>query len=83
MDIYPDRGGIEAKIIAVADVFQAMSQKRPYRDELSAAEILSILQQQKQEGKLDKDVVTKIENNLFECWQSVKGATQENESNKP
>jgi len=69
---------IEAKIIAVADVFQALSQKRPYRDKLSAAGILSILQQQKQQGKLDKEVVTMIENNLPECWQSADGAVPAN-----
>jgi putative nucleotidyltransferase with HDIG domain len=62
---------IEAKIVAVADVFQALSQKRPYRDEFSTDDIVSILQQEKQAGKLDKEVVAMVEKNLAGCWQSA------------
>lgn len=62
---------IEAKIIAVADVFQALTQKRPYRDKFPPEDIMSILKNQMQEGKLDKDVVLMVENNLTACWKSA------------
>jgi len=60
---------IEARIIAVADVFQALTQKRPYRDKFLPKDIMSILKNQMQEGKLDKDVVLMVENNLAACWK--------------
>jgi len=60
---------IEARIIAVADVFQALAQKRPYRDKFPPNDIMRILKNQMQEGKLDKDVVLMVENNLTECWK--------------
>jgi HD-GYP domain-containing protein (c-di-GMP phosphodiesterase class II) len=60
---------IEARIIAVADVFQALAQKRPYRDKFPPNDIMRILKNQMQEGKLDKDVVLMVENNLTACWK--------------
>ena len=58
---------IEAKIIAVADMFQSLTQKRPYRDKFHPKDIMSLLKNQMQEGKLDKDVVLMVENNLAAC----------------
>lgn len=60
---------LEARIIAVADVFQALAQKRPYRDSLSADEILPILREQVARGKLDGEVVRRAEANMAECWR--------------
>ncbi len=60
---------LEARIIAVADVFQALAQKRPYRDSLPPQEILSILQAQVSDGKLDAEIVSRVEANLQECWR--------------
>ena len=60
---------IEARIIAVADVFQTLTQQRPYRDKFSPKDIMSILKNQMQAGKLDKDVVLMVENNLTACWK--------------
>lgn len=59
---------IEARIIAVADVFQALTQKRPYRDKFLPEAIMPILKNQVQEHKLDKDVVLMVENNFAVCW---------------
>ncbi|NOR80744.1 MAG: HD domain-containing protein [Methyloprofundus sp.] len=58
---------IEARIIAVAVVFQALTQKRAYRDKLSPQDIISELKQQALAGKLDKDVVLMVENNFTVC----------------
>ena len=58
----------EARIVAVADVFQALAQDRPYRGALERDAILTILKQQADSGKLDGRVVAAVERNLQECW---------------
>jgi HD-GYP domain-containing protein (c-di-GMP phosphodiesterase class II) len=58
----------EARIVAVADVFQALAQDRPYRCALEQDVILTILKQQADSGKLDGRVVAAVERNLRECW---------------
>lgn len=58
---------LEARIIAVADVFQALEQHRPYRDPLPANEILSILKDEAERGKLDRGVVACVEAHLGKC----------------
>ena len=60
---------LEARIIAVADVFQALAQQRPYRDALSPAEILPVLKEQVENDSLDAQVVALVEANLQECWK--------------
>jgi len=60
---------LEARIIALADVFQGLAQDRPHRNKLSAEDILNVLKQLKDNGKLDKTVVEMVENNLAGCWQ--------------
>ena len=47
---------IESRIIAIADIFQALSQTRPYRGQLSFQEIVDIMQPMIDEGKLDRNV---------------------------
>ena len=73
---YPNHKGkkelsIEARIIAVADVFQALAQKRPYRKDLPPVEILSILKEQARTGHLDKEIVQMVEASLTECWEKA------------
>ncbi|RRJ82636.1 HD-GYP domain-containing protein [Aestuariirhabdus litorea] len=48
---------LESRIIAIADIFQALAQKRPYKGRLSVEEILAILQPLADEGKVDADIV--------------------------
>lgn len=62
---------LEARILAVADVFQALAQKRPYREALPLDEILAILQEQARGGKLDELVVSRVQANLHACWQAA------------
>ncbi len=59
----------EARIVAVADVFQALAQKRPYRDSLAPEEIFAILEQQVKMGKLDATIVSAIQADLQGCWR--------------
>ncbi len=62
---------LEARIVAVADVFQALAQKRPYRAPLEPLAILDNLKQQVERGKLDGKVVSMVEANLQECWRTA------------
>jgi HD-GYP domain-containing protein (c-di-GMP phosphodiesterase class II) len=62
-----DEISFESRIVAVADVFQALAQTRPYRGPLPQSEILNILNDQAKVGKLDQRVVEKITNNFAMC----------------
>jgi len=61
--------GLEARIIGVADVFQALAQKRPYRAPLTPQQILETLAALAEEGRLDGAVVKLVGQNLEHCWQ--------------
>lgn len=61
----------EARIVAVADVFQALAQRRPYREPLAPGVILGILQTMVEEGKLDRKVVRCVGENLLDCWRAA------------
>jgi len=60
---------IEARIVAVSDVFQALAQERPYRGALEKVVIMALLKLDAEEGKLDEKVVAVVEANLQECWR--------------
>ena len=66
----------EARIVAVADVFQALAQARPYRGPLQQKVILTLLKLEAEEGKLDEKVVAAVEENLLECWRAAVGPAQ-------
>lgn len=51
---------LPARIIAVADVFQALAQKRPYRKNLKPLEILKIIDQKVGGNELDGDVAEAV-----------------------
>jgi HD-GYP domain-containing protein (c-di-GMP phosphodiesterase class II) len=59
----------EARIVAVADVFQALAQERPYRGPLQQKVIMALLKLEAEEGKLDEKVVAAVGANLQECWR--------------
>jgi len=48
---------LEARIISVSDLFQALAQNRPYRPGMPLTRILEIVHRLTAEGKLDRDVV--------------------------
>ncbi len=64
---------IEARIIAVADVFQALIQERPYRKGVERQDALAILNTQVQARKLDSDIVSLVEKNSIEFFNIAKG----------
>jgi HD-GYP domain-containing protein (c-di-GMP phosphodiesterase class II) len=58
-----------ARIVAVADVFQALVQKRPYRNTLTPDEIKPIMDAMVVNGKLDIDVLEVLNRYKDECYQ--------------
>ncbi|MDX8409924.1 MAG: HD domain-containing protein [Mariprofundales bacterium] len=62
---------LEARIIAVADVFQALAQDRPYRDSIPKQRVLSILDEDVASGKLDGEVVKLVKTHLDACWDAA------------
>jgi HD-GYP domain-containing protein (c-di-GMP phosphodiesterase class II) len=58
----------EARIVAIADVFQALAQTRPYRDAMPMDDVLGVLKDQVAAGKLDAQIVSQVEDNLEACW---------------
>jgi len=62
---------LEARIIAVADVFQALAQDRPYRPAMKPEQVLEILAAEAAAGKLDREVVVMIESKLGTCWEKA------------
>lgn len=55
---------IEARILRVADIFQAMAQDRPYRAGLTEHEVLVFLEELVNKGNLDADIVKLVSENL-------------------
>jgi len=59
----------EARIIAVADVFQALAQDRPYRGSMPYKQIMHILWELVSEGHLDREIVSLVAKDPQRCWQ--------------
>ncbi|MBI5165392.1 MAG: HD domain-containing protein [Magnetospirillum sp.] len=64
---------LEARIIAVADVFQALTEARPYRPALVPDEAAALLDGLVFGGRLDRDVVEAVKADLAGCWQAAAG----------
>lgn len=58
---------LEARIINVADIFQALAQDRPYRRPLASGQILAILKERVVRGQADAAVVAAVEGDLNHC----------------
>jgi HD-GYP domain-containing protein (c-di-GMP phosphodiesterase class II) len=70
---YLENISLESRIIAVADIFQALAQKRPYRNGFSLKEVLQILNEQVAIGKIDGNIVKLVAQNMDVCWQAAIG----------
>lgn len=60
---------LPSRIVAVADVFQALTQKRPYKGYLELAEVLEIMEPMVIDGKFDQDVFKRILENKDKYYQ--------------
>ena len=68
---YPAREShlpIQSRILAVADIFQALAQKRPYRNGLALDEIMGILNGMVDDHKIDGSVVKQLNDNRVEAY---------------
>lgn len=63
--------GIESRIVAVADVFQALGQNRPYRGPLPPEKILDILKEFADRDDLDTGLVNLVGKNLNNCYREA------------
>lgn len=70
---------LEARILRVADIFQAMAQNRPYRAGLSAEQVLEFLNDLVAKGRLDADIVavaaTDMPHAMIAALPATHGAT--------
>ena len=69
---------IEARIIAVADVFQALVQDRPYREGMPLGKVMDILSSFAKKGKLDRDIVALAKRDGERCFRIARGEAEEN-----
>ncbi len=62
---------LPSRILAVADVFSALTENRPYRQGMSAQKALHILDSDVRNHKLDKQVVNAVRNHIDEIYACV------------
>lgn len=60
--------GIESRILILSDIFQALVQDRPYRKQLKIDKILEILDEMDREGKIDRNILEIIKDNISELY---------------
>ncbi|TAN49311.1 MAG: HD domain-containing protein, partial [Methylococcaceae bacterium] len=64
---------LEARLISVADIYQALAQTRPYRGPTPPENILSMLRNLAGKGHLDAQIVETVATHLTECHQMALG----------
>jgi HD-GYP domain-containing protein (c-di-GMP phosphodiesterase class II) len=69
----------EARIIAVADIFQALAQDRPYRTGMPMDKIFAILDEMTTRGKLDPVIVALAREQGEACFEIARGPVIEPE----
>jgi HD-GYP domain-containing protein (c-di-GMP phosphodiesterase class II) len=64
---------VEARIVAVADVFQALAQNRPYREFFPLEKIFLTMEEMVANGTLDHQLVALTKTHAEECLKLAKG----------
>ena len=64
---------LEARIIKVADVYQALAQDRPYRGPMAPADILGVLRGMQEAHAVESTVVDVVAGHLAECHAAALG----------
>jgi len=64
---------VQARIVAVADVFQAMAQDRPYRPTVGPDGVRAMLARMAAAGHLDSAIIACVEANFAACWEAATG----------
>ena len=65
--VQADGLALEARIMRVADVYQAMAQRRPYRAPTRCEDILHLLRRMEQQGEVDGRIVDLVAADLETC----------------
>jgi HD-GYP domain-containing protein (c-di-GMP phosphodiesterase class II) len=63
----------EARLIAVADIFQALSQERPYRGHMAKEEVVSRMDEMSAAGRIDPEIVRLLHTHLDRCYALAVG----------
>ncbi len=63
---------LPSRILAIADVFQALCQKRSYRDKLNLEEVLKIIRSECDQNKLCSRTFAVFEENAEQCYEIAK-----------
>lgn len=63
-----DQLEFETRLVAVADVFQALAQQRPYREGRNSDQIREILVKMVRRHKLDPDIVAWVSVHMEDCY---------------
>jgi putative nucleotidyltransferase with HDIG domain len=58
----------EARLIAIADIFQALSQDRPYRGPLGCIQVMEEIGELQAQGRVDSEMVELLRANLEDCY---------------
>ena len=58
----------EARLVSVADIFQALSQERPYRGHMVKAEVMARLDEMSAQGRIDAQIVGLLHAHLDPCY---------------
>lgn len=74
--------GIEARILAVADIFQALVQDRPYRKGMPLDKVLHILEGYANNRKLDLNIVNLARKHGEKCLEIASGQAEENRNSE-
>jgi len=64
---------VESRILAIADIFQALAQKRPYRNAQPLENIIDFLRINVQKGRLDNRLVDIVKRNSQQCYKIATG----------
>ncbi len=59
------------RVLSIADIFQALSQKRPYRGRLGVDEVLHIMDQMCDAGQIDAEIYSLVKVNKEELYKTA------------
>ena len=65
-----------SRIVAIADIFQALSQKRPYRDRKKVDEIVRIMRAMVRDGQLDAEIFETLASRAGHYYKIAAGSLQ-------
>jgi HD-GYP domain-containing protein (c-di-GMP phosphodiesterase class II) len=62
---------VPSRIIAIADIFQALTQQRPYRPAKDPESVISSLQHRVELNQIDADLVGLVIEDFDDCWEAA------------